>query len=176
MGEVDWVFLAEGISYQELTVSKVWEDNGYPGRPGSVTVDLLRDGQVFDTVTLDAGSQWTHTWTQLDDRFQWSVQERAVDGYEARYATQGDTVVITNHMDYTPATARPDEHPDIAEGIANGTWGGAPTATPAAAGTVPQTSDALPLTALVVILVAAAAAIVLLVVLRRRKDGQDSRR
>src|SRR5699024_12368670 len=31
-----------------------------------------------------------------------------------------------------PSTPTPDEHPDIAEGIANGTWGGTPTPTPTA--------------------------------------------
>ena len=71
----------------------------------------------------------------------------------------------------TPAPAV-DEHPDIAEGIANGTWGGAPTATPGLLG-IPQTSDSLPLTALVVVLVVAAAAIVALVILRKRSDKKE---
>lgn len=61
-GEVDWVFLAEGISYETLTVNKVWEDNGYPGRPASVNVDLLRDGEVYATAALNADNQWTYTW------------------------------------------------------------------------------------------------------------------
>ena len=72
---------------------------------------------------------------------------------------------------YAPPTPTPDEHPDIAEGIENGTWGGTPTPKPVS--TLPQTSDALPLTALVVVLVVAAAAIVVLVVLRVRKNKQD---
>ena len=70
-----------------------------------------------------------------------------------------------------PPTPTPDEHPDIAEGIENGTWGGTPTPKPVS--TLPQTSDALPLTELVVVLVLAAAAIVVLVVLRVRKNKQD---
>ena len=70
-----------------------------------------------------------------------------------------------------PAPTPTDEHPDIAEGIENGTWGGTPTPKPVS--TLPQTSDALPLTALVVVLVLAAAAIVVLVVLRVRKNKQD---
>ena len=69
---------------------------------------------------------------------------------------------------YAPPTPAPtDEHPDIAEGIENGTWGGTPTPKPVS--TLPQTSDALPLTALVVVLVVAAAAIVV----RVRKNKQD---
>ncbi|HJD20329.1 MAG TPA: hypothetical protein H9915_00760 [Candidatus Gemmiger faecigallinarum] len=76
----------------------------------------------------------------------------------------GDTVTVT-------ATPAPDEHPDIAEGIANGTWGAAPTAAPdAAAVSVPQTSDDLPLGALILVVVVAAGAIVGLTVLRKREQ------
>ena len=74
---------------------------------------------------------------------------------------------------YAPPTPTPkDEHPDIAEGIANGTWGSTPTPKPTTS-TLPQTSDSLPLTALVLVLVVAAAAIVVLVAVRRRKNGQN---
>lgn len=72
---------------------------------------------------------------------------------------------------YAPPTPKPDDHPDIAEAIENGTWG-QPTPTPAA-GVIPQTSDSLPLIGLVVILVVAAAAIVVLVVLRRRSHREE---
>ena len=70
-----------------------------------------------------------------------------------------------------PSTPTPDEHPDIAEGIANGTWGGTPTPTPSAQTTViPQTSDSLPLGMLIVVAVAAAGAVVVLLVLRKRRS------
>ena len=68
------------------------------------------------------------------------------------------------------ATPAPDEHPDIAQGIANGTWGGAPTATPAQTMSVPQTSDDLPLGALILVAVVAAGAVCGLVVLRKRGE------
>ena len=72
---------------------------------------------------------------------------------------------------YAPPTPTPkDEHPDIAEGIANGTWGGAPTATPAQTMSVPQTSDDLPLGALILVAVVAAGAVCGLVVLRKRGE------
>ena len=70
-----------------------------------------------------------------------------------------------------PSTPTPDEHPDIAEGIANGTWGGTPTPTPTAqTTTIPQTSDSLPLGMLIVVAVAAAGAVVVLLVLRKRRS------
>ena len=170
-GEVDWVFLAEGISYETLTVNKVWEDNGYPGRPASVNVDLLRDGEVYATAALDAGNEWTYTWQQLDDRYEWAVEEQVPTGYDARYTTDGNTVTVTNHMDYVPP-AGSDDHPEIEQAIKDGTWGATP-APAAASWHVPQTSDAFPLMGLVVILIVAAVAMVVLIVARKRKSKQD---
>lgn len=71
-----------------------------------------------------------------------------------------------------PAPTPTDEHPDIAEGIENGTWGGTPTPKPVS--TLPQTSDAFPLMGLVVILIVAAVAMVALIVARKRNNKQDN--
>ena len=103
-GEVDWVFLVEAFTYDKLTVHKVWEDNNYPNRPESVTVQLLRDGEPYgETVTLNEENQWTYTWDQLDELSQWSVEEADVpEGYEVTYKTEDNTTWIVNHMDYVP--------------------------------------------------------------------------
>ena len=69
--------------------------------------------------------------------------------------------------DNTTTVTGKDEHPDIAEAKANGTWG-APTATPVAASTIPQTGDSMPVVMLIVIALAAAGAVGGLVVLRKR--------
>lgn len=102
VGEVDWVFLAECFEYEKLTVHKVWKDNGYPNRPDSVTVHLLRDGEKHEEIVLNADNQWTYTWDDLDDRYQWSVKEEVPAGYEASYKTEDNKVFITNYMDYEP--------------------------------------------------------------------------
>ena len=72
--------------------------------------------------------------------------------------------------DNTTTVTGKDEHPDIAEAKANGTWGAAPTAAPVAAATntIPQTSDDMPVTMLIVIALVAAGAVGGLVVLRKR--------
>lgn len=101
VGEVDWVFLAECIEYEKLTVHTVWDDNGYPERPDSVTVHLLRDGEICEDVVLNEENQWTYTWDDLDDRYQWSVEEEVPAGYDASYKTEDNTVFITNHREYT---------------------------------------------------------------------------
>lgn len=100
VGEVDWVFLAECIEYEKLTVHKIWDDNGYPGRPDSVTVHLLCNGETYEDVELNEGNQWTYTWEDLDDRYHWSVMEEVPSGYEATYVTEDNRIFITNYMDY----------------------------------------------------------------------------
>ena len=49
------------------TVTKTWDDNNNQDRkrPSSVSVELLCDGQVYDTVTLSAANSWRYTWTEI---------------------------------------------------------------------------------------------------------------
>lgn len=105
VGEVDWVFLAECFEYEKLTVHKIWDDNGYPDRPDSVIVHLLRNGKEYEKIELSKDNQWTYTWDDLDDRYNWSVKEAVPTGYEATYKTEDNTIFITNHKDYTPPVA-----------------------------------------------------------------------
>lgn len=111
VGEVDWIFLAEGIEYEKLTVHKFWDDNGYPGRPDSVTVHLMKDGTSAETVVLNKDNQWTYTWDDLDDRYQWSVEEEVPEGYEVSYKSEDNKVFITNSKDYEPPV--PSEPEDL---------------------------------------------------------------
>ncbi|HJC07491.1 MAG TPA: hypothetical protein H9706_00670, partial [Candidatus Gemmiger stercorigallinarum] len=132
------------------------------------TAYMSYDNTVY-TVTIrvtnaDNGGLQSEIWAVTDDNP--TVKVRALS-------------FLNTYAPPAPSTPKPDDHPDIAEGIANGTWGGAPTATPGAVNLnalLPQTSDDLPLTALVVVLVLAAAAIVVLVVLRVRKNKQDGQK
>lgn len=82
----------------EMRVLKVWEDdNDAAGvRPDSVTVDLLGDGEIYDTVELSAGSNWRHTWTGLDKDTDWEVVEREMANYTVSVTNGGVTSVITN--------------------------------------------------------------------------------
>ncbi len=80
----------------KVTVKKIWSGVGND-HPASVTVNLLRDGEVYDTVTLSSASNWKHTWNNLDDSFRWSVVEADVpDGYTVSYSTSGTTITIEN--------------------------------------------------------------------------------
>lgn len=79
-------------------VLKVWSDTGYEGRrPQEITVQLLRDGQVYDTVTLNAANNWRHTWPALSARYRWQVTEQDVpSGYTAAVKEEGTAFVVTN--------------------------------------------------------------------------------
>ena len=89
-----------GSTY-ETTVQKVWENKGYAeAQPDSVTVHLKEKytGDVVDTVELNAGNAWQHTFTDLPDSPEhYTVEEEPVDGYTARYAQNDDgSFTITN--------------------------------------------------------------------------------
>lgn len=86
-------------------VLKVWEDDGYEkARPKEVMIQLLRDGKVYDTVTLNAANDWRYTWAKLSDRYTWTVVEKELEGYTVEVAREGITFVVTNTYDPTPTT------------------------------------------------------------------------
>lgn len=96
-------------------VLKVWEDEGdaAEARPGSVTVDLLRDSAVYDTVTLSPDNNWRHDWTGLDADATWQVAEREVEDYTVSVSQSGITFVITNTYKKPPED--PPEEEDLEE-------------------------------------------------------------
>ena len=79
-------------------VLKVWEDDGNEDkRPDEIVVQLLRNGKVYDTVTLNAANSWRHTWTGLDDDYTWRVVEyKTPEGYTVTVEREGITFVMTN--------------------------------------------------------------------------------
>ena len=149
---------------------------------GCFTIHYTEPGDYFYIVRQTAGS----TAYMSYDLTVYEIQVQVTNATAADGSTTLKAQVVANDVEnpdakaaevsflntFAPPTPAVDEHPDIAEGIANGTWGGAPTATPGLLG-IPQTSDSLPLTALVVVLVVAAAAIVALVILRKRSDKKE---
>lgn len=80
------------------SVLKVWDDDGNEdARPASITVDLIRDGAVYQTVTLNAGNNWRYTWTGLSANSDWNLVEHLdSENYTVSYNRQGTTFVVTN--------------------------------------------------------------------------------
>ena len=80
-----------------LTVNKVWKlDNGRE-RTDSIRVELLRDGKHYDWVTLCEDNKWSYTWSDLNDKYDWSVREDEVPaGFIAEVTHDGMTWTIIN--------------------------------------------------------------------------------
>ena len=75
----------------EYKVIKLWKDSGYTSkRPKSITIDILKDGVLYDTQVLSAENNWTYTWRVPDGEGKWTVVERDVP--------RSYTVTITNKM------------------------------------------------------------------------------
>lgn len=120
----------------KIAALKIWEDDGQEDkRPESIEVQLLKNGEVYDTQTLNKENGWKYTWDKLPAEFQWSVVEKEVsDSYRVIYENEnmknGKRWVIRNKV-IVPPTPTPSETPMP-------TPSAAPTVTPS---TTPMPSD-----------------------------------
>lgn len=70
----------------ERRVLKVWKDDIAQVRPQEVTIELLRDGAVYDAVVLNEENNWRHVWPELPEynedgtKITWTIREDAVSG------------------------------------------------------------------------------------------------
>ena len=117
-GEVDWVFTVEGfddpvpppVEKTRVTVKKLWNDGNAPDRPESVTVELLRNEEVYDTVVLREDNHWTYTWSNLSRNASWDVREVSVpNGYTVEYERSGHVVTIINTREKAPTPSEPED-------------------------------------------------------------------
>lgn len=83
--------------YTSLAVKKVWKLDDGGAAADAVTVNLLKNGQVYETVTLSAANNWSKAWYLLDDGYRWTVEEADVpEGFTASVSKSGFTWTITN--------------------------------------------------------------------------------
>lgn len=81
-----------------ISVKKIWRSTGKT--PDSITVSLVKDGVIFESVVLSAANNWYYKWENLEKKHSWSVVETNVpEGYKASYVTSEMTVIITNTDD-----------------------------------------------------------------------------
>lgn len=94
----------------DFKVIKIWKDDCHRSqRPKSITIDLLCDGKVYDTITLPQNGRWQYTWHDLDVNCTWSVAEAKLKGYRKPVITKdGNTFTITNTCDKTDTTDKPN--------------------------------------------------------------------
>lgn len=92
----------------KIKVLKVWNDDGSEAdRPDSIEVYLLRDGEIYDTITLSEENNWRYSWDELDSKYEWTVVEKVPSGYTVSISKQGVTFVITNTKPHEPPPPPP---------------------------------------------------------------------
>lgn len=145
----------------DVEVLKIWSGDDGILRPASVTVQLLQNGQVYDTVTLNRRNNWEHRWTELPAGFVWRVTEAQVPaGYSVLVQRNGNKFVIINTYDVPEEPQKP-KPPEDFEDIPDDD--------------VPLAKPKLPETGtsqwIVPLLLSAGALLFLLGLLRRRQEG-----
>lgn len=100
---------------EDITVCKalkVWQSDSKNDRPKSITVYLLRDGEVYETVTLSSENNWRYSWSGLDSAYKWTVAEKVPEDYTVTIQKQGVTYLVTNSGDTTPPPEGGDKDKD----------------------------------------------------------------
>lgn len=77
-------------------VLKIWTEKKDEQRPASISIDLLKDGTLYDTVTLSEENQWSHIWSDLPAGHDWQVAEDVPKGYKVKVTREGKSFVVTN--------------------------------------------------------------------------------
>ncbi|MBQ9015237.1 MAG: Cna B-type domain-containing protein [Firmicutes bacterium] len=98
--------LREDTEEKQITVEKHWQDdNDKKGtRPARIQVALYCDDKKVETVWLDAGNNWQHTFTGLKADGEYTAREVKVpSGYQMKVTREDTSIVITNTLDQTPA-------------------------------------------------------------------------
>jgi hypothetical protein len=87
-----------GTETTTLRVNKVWKDGNENHANDRIVVYLTQDGKIVDqdfrddaSVVLCEENNWSYTWTNLGDQFEWGVQEAAVPGYSSEVKVEKDT-------------------------------------------------------------------------------------
>ena len=83
-----------------ITIKKVWNTDASTQAADYVTVQLLQNGNVVKTATLNEQNNWQITYTDMPESDAYSIQEIHVPkGFTATYSQSGYVFTVTN----TPA-------------------------------------------------------------------------
>lgn len=88
-----------------------WDDSGDTSkRPKSINIRLLRNGEIYDNVTVTAENSWRYVWDNLpaydenNEKIEWSISELEVPNYNLVGITQnGITFVVVNQRKASPS-------------------------------------------------------------------------
>ncbi len=86
-----------GPTTYNYAVYKRWNDFGYESlRPASITIHVYRDGQLYTTQTLNAGNNWSYSWS-YEQGHNWAVSEELnFSGYSMTTEQSGNIIYLYN--------------------------------------------------------------------------------
>ncbi len=138
-------------SYVSVHVKKTWQNDSSSVRPNSIEVQLLHDGEVIASATLDSAGGWEHTWEKLEDKGTYMVAEKSVPkNYTVSVDKDGNSYEIINKYTYieptTEATTEhvtkePEEEPTTRRSVPPSSGGGGGGGTPSNKAEVPNRDD-----------------------------------
>ena len=93
------------------SVLKIWECScETPCHPDQIEVQLLRDGEVYETVILNDENDWSYSWEDLDASYEWQIVENVPEGYTVTITRTGITFLVVNTCEpETPPPTEPTE-------------------------------------------------------------------
>ena len=95
--EVETTPKTEVAKLTSITIKKVWNTDETSKVPDSVTVQLLRNGSVVKTATLNTQNQWQVTFPEMPESDDYSVREINIpQGFTVTYAQNGYSYTVTN--------------------------------------------------------------------------------
>ena len=87
----------EVMKLASVTIKKVWNTDDSTEATDSVTVQLLQNGNVVKTATLNAQNDWQVTYVEMPESDAYSVKEVNVPkGFTATYTQNGYVFTVTN--------------------------------------------------------------------------------
>lgn len=81
----------------EYKVNKLWKDvDNEKKRPKSIAVELYKDGEFVEEVTLSADNDWSYSWKSPEGS-RWTASEKNVpEGYTVTVEQNGNSFYVTN--------------------------------------------------------------------------------
>lgn len=86
--------------FKDISGTKTWVGDKESKRPDSITIKLLKDGEVYRTTTTGAEKNWKYSFTKVpiynadETRCIYSVEEESVDKYTVQYAGNSKGLTI----------------------------------------------------------------------------------
>lgn len=96
-----------------IRIDKIWKNEpSQVVRPEFITVQLYRNGSVYDEVELSEQNGWSYQWSGIDTGSTWGILESKVpENYRASYEKNGYTFWLTNTYE-TETQVSTDDPPD----------------------------------------------------------------